>query len=767
VGSASLDAAATSTSLFAIDNDFTLTDSTSGTFLGNVVGSPVQGGKAHLDVAGKLNFLVADRTVDPVWFEAGTPILSAPIGSDSNGAGAGTIATPYDIAVDPYDDSFFVSSYSVVNLSGFVSVDKYLIVKYDAAGNYVTQFGGTAGASGSANGFFGGITTVAVSSVDGSVAVGDGVNSRIQIFTPNVARTTYTYSTKVGTVGTGNGQFGSTTAISVAYDSVGALYGADSANARIQKFTVSGTTVTYVSQVAVSGFNSVNPIRKLTMSSTDVLYASLLTATTAGAVGTIRSFNTSLVAQNTWTFSAPAGTDSGIKGIGADATGLWASWGQGNFLVHYAVSGSSLTEDNRWYSGFTIAPLVFSSYTPAVKSTGEVVVLFPDPATATVDTFGLYRVTSFDWTPVPLSDAIEGYMLDCDETLGGMTYSYDAAVDPDVIFPAWSGDVWSHLKEICTAFQLEIYPDGNVIRVTDIGSRTVTINNHSPLKIEPTNLFGGQQIVVYAQNPRAGGGIVFDASTQNTRFQIDVGQSREVVVNTLNYPVSVDALVPTSTLPVLPGQYYVLDSLGVNVPAATWTSAGASVTPALGDSPGQVKFTLTGPGAAISGYTGPFTFADSLTSTGEAALTLTGTGTFTTPVPYTFGTGADPTKTTTLFAPTIRNFAIADITQVAKVTPAAIEDVSGVAVTVSFSMPTADLNGFGLSAGSLFYAEDSRYRIKSVRFGVLKADVTAVRHVTLDDIDDALTGLTYDQQDAIWAGYSYNDRTIKPLALTV
>lgn len=768
VGSASVDAAATSTSVFAIDNDFTLTDSTSGSFKGNVVGSPVQGGKVHLDVAGKLNFLVADRTAGPVWFDAGTPKAFAPIGTAANGAPAGTVATPGDIAIDPYDNSIFVSSTGYIEFPGFVFVAKYIVIKYDSNGNYVTHFGGPSGDPGSADGQFGGATSIAVSPVDGSVAVGDAVNSRFQIFTPNALRTTYTYSTKSGTAGSGNGQFLGSAPMAVAYDSFGALYASDSGNARIQKFTILGATVTYVSQVATPGFGTIRPIFRLYFNSADVLYAALAgTAALPGASGTIRSYNTSLVEQNTWVIPAPPGTESGIRSIAADSDGLWISWGNGNFLSHYVFSNLSVIQDKVWYSGFGFTALLPSYYRVAVMTTGEVAVLFGDPAGATVDTYGAYRGVTFNWQPVPLSDAIENYMRSCDDTLGGMSYSYDADDDPDVVFPVWSGDVWSHLKEICAAFQVEIYPDGNTIRVADIGSRTVEITNHSPLQVTPTNIFGGQQIVVVAQNPRAGGGIVFDASTQNTRFQINVGQSSTVVVNTLNYPVSVDPLVPTSTLPVLPGQYYVLDSTGLNVPADTWTGAGGSVVPALGDNPGQVRFTLQGPASAISGYTGPFTFADSLASTGRAALTLTGAGTFTNPQPYTFDTGANPTKTTTLIARTIDSFAIADITQVAMVTPAAIEDVSGVTVTVTFQMPAADLNGFGLTPGSLFYAEDSRYRIRSVSFGGLVAEITAVRHVTINDIDTAMTGLTFDQQDAIWVGYSNDDRTIRPLALTI
>lgn len=756
VGSASMDAFARSTSVFAIDNDLILTDPTAGEFRGNVVASPVVGRKVHLDVAGKLNFLVADRTVDPVWFDAGTPLLFGTMGT-----GTGQFTQPYSVAVDPFDDSIFVMS------SGTGGVGRYVVVKFSSTGTYITEFG----SFGSGNGQFGGFAFLAVSPTDGTVAVGDGANSRVQFFTPNGPRTTYTYSTKVGTLGAGTSQFGSTQPIPVAYDSTGALHTADRGNGRLQKFTISGATVTYVTQVAITGFYATVPIYGLSVSPTDVVWVSLVTSLDAGAVGTFRRYNTTYTASSgDIQVTAPPGTTGGIFNIAADSTGIWANWGFGNYLAHYtvAISPAVATEDARWYSGYPAASDLNTNYAMAVKTTGEIVVLFKSTTFQTQPgLYGDYRVTSFDWTPVPLSDAIEGYMRECDSTLGGFTYSYDASSDPDVVFPAWSGDVWSRLKEICTAYQLEIYLDGTVIHVDDIGSRTITLANHSPLKVTPTNLFGGQQIVIVAQNPTAGAGVVFDASTQNQRFQIDVGQTQTVSVTTLHSPVSVDALVPADTLPVLPGQYYVLDSTGTHVPAASWSGAGAAVTPALGDSTGQVRFTLQGPLAAISGYTGPFTFADSISSTGRAALTLTGTGTFTAPKAYTFATGANPTKTTQLVARTISSFAIATIEQIARIAPAAIDDVSGYAVEVSFDIFTSDLLGFGLTQGSTFTAQDSRYRVKDIQWGALKSQITGTRHVTLDELDTITAGLTVDQRDAIWSGYSIDDRGIKPYALAL
>jgi hypothetical protein len=657
-----------------------------------------------------------------------------------------------------------VTSYGTLDF-GYPSVgyDRYDVLKFSSTGQFITSLSTAPLSFVVQDGSFTYATSVAVSPVDGSVAVsGPGI---IQIFTPNVGRTVYTYSAKVAAAGSGNGQFGATSVPNpIAYDSAGKIYVADNGNSRIQTFTVSGATITYSAQVAIAGFLAGAPIADLAMSPSNVLHVALTTAVTSASAGTIRTYNTSLAVQNTATITAPAGTASGILTLSVDATGVWANWGLSDYLQRYTLSGSTATESIRWYSGFPAGTALTSNIASAADSNGRVIVLFKVNSTST---YVPKKVTSFNWVVYDLSTAIYNYLLECDSALGGMSYSYGASSNPLVILPAWSGDVWSHLKEVCAAYAIEIYPDGTTIRVADIGARTITLDNTTPLRVIPTNIFGGQQLVIVAQNPKAGAGVVFDANAQNTRFQIDVGQTNTVVVNTLNYPVTVDTLAPTDVLPVLPGQYYVLDSLGVHVPAETWNNAGASVVPILGDSPGQVKLIFEGPGAAMSGYTGPFTFADAITAAGRAALTLTGTGVFTEPKSYTFETGANPTKTTQLVAKTIDSFAINDMAHVARVAPGAIDEVAGYAVTVTFQIKASALLGFGLTTGSLFYAEDSRWRIVDVKFGRGKADVTAVRHVTLNDVDTALTGLTYDQQDAIWAGYSFHDRSIKPLALSV
>lgn len=766
VGAASVDAERTATSVFATDNDAVLNDTTAGTWRGNVVASPVAGENAHLDVLGKLNFLVADRTVDP-----GNPFYGEALRFGNVGSALSQFANVYDIAIDPYDNGIFVSSFGTLAYSfPSVGLDRYDVIKYDSTGKFVWSFQ-TNSSFVSDNGNFGGRPTIAVNPVNGQVAIGDNGFTRIQVFTPNGDHTRYTFAASTaatdspGTPGTGNGQFASSSQpIVVAYDSTGALYASDAGNDRIQKFTISGATFTYVTKVAVSGFVAGAGIADMVMSPNDILHVSLTTSTARGAVGTIRTYNTSLVAQNTATITAPAGSGSGILTLSVDATGVWAYWGYTAYLQRYTLSGATATEGIRWSSGFPIGTTLASAVASATDTSGRVDVLFRLTFT---DTFVPNKVTSFRWIDYRLSDAIYNYMLSCDSTLGGLSYSFDATSNPYVVLPAWSGDVWAHIKEILTAHNLDLYLDDSTIRVADAGVRTIELTNTSPVRTEPVNRFGGQELIMYATNATAGGGTVWSAAESNTRYQIDVGQRRTVSVSTNNYPVTVDDVIPADALPILPGQYYVIDSTGIHVPSPVWVAAGASVLTEVGDQVGQVKFILQGPNSAISGYTGPFTFADGNGTTAMGALTVTGTGVFTSPQSVTFQTGANPTKTTQQVARTIRNFAIDTLDRLYQRAPMAIDEVSGVAMSVSFTVPTADLLGFGSTMGATFMYNDSRYRITNATFGALTTQITATRYVSIDMIDTATAGLTIDQRDAIWTGYSIDDRTIKPLALTV
>ena len=169
LGGASFRAYAKSDSRFVQDNTVEL-ETSNGSMLGRI--NEVQvGARADVSAVGALQFLHVDKTMPPVWLGDGTPDVPSVL----YGSGTGQVGTVYAVTYDPIDGGVWVTSFGTVD-----GVDRFKVIKWDADGAYVTEIG----ASGTGNGQFGSAgLTVAVSPIDQSVAVGDGANSRVQLFT--------------------------------------------------------------------------------------------------------------------------------------------------------------------------------------------------------------------------------------------------------------------------------------------------------------------------------------------------------------------------------------------------------------------------------------------------------------------------------------------------------------------------------------------------------------------------------------------------------
>lgn len=751
VGSSSLAAGSTSTSRYVTDNEFALTNDESGTWRGRVTAVTEEGLDARVGAIGGLGFLVANRTMPPVWAQDTNTVKFLTYGS-----GTGQTATPNDIAVDPVDGTIFVASYGTVD-----GVDRYRIIKFDTAGEYVTEFG----SFGTGNGQFGGPISVAVSPVDQAVWVGDHSNSRIQKFTRTNA-TTYTYSTKVGSSGSGNGQFGTggSPGIPVAVDSSGNVYAGDRGNSRIQKFNSSATYVTQSDPLP----GDVSPY--------DVKVDGALVYASIGLViggqetpGRINQFTTNLVPfisadldLSALIFPAPAGTTTGIGYFDVRNGAIWPVWFGATYIPKYY----NHTETSRWQSLFP-APVDLNS-TMAIALSGDDMgyVLFRytgDRPGVDAGPYGDMFVTGFDLRPVPLSDAIETYMRACDPTLNGYTYDYQAATDPDVVFPGWSGDVWARLKELCTAYNIELALVDDVIVVRDVGAVSLPIESHTPVRLQPTSSPSGRHVQIVAQQPSAGGGLMWDAATEAQTFSIDAGKRVTVTLATDNHPVRLGVPTPTDTLPIHPGQYYVVDSTGTHVPVEMWTSEGGEIRAAVGDSPGTIEVEFIGPTSTITGFTGPFSFATGKGPTATGAFSIVGNGVVTDRTIVKIPTGANPAATTTEVAATIDSPFIDTKTRAYDRGAWTAAEAAGPNVEISFAVPISDLPGYGLTAGAVVTHEGSMYRVREVSWGNLVAAIVASRRVTAGDVVTAWAGQTAGDYDTFWDGYTAGDQRIQPI----
>lgn len=778
-GSVGVTAQQAADSEFVVNNLSVFTHDRLGTISGKVVSVTSNGATEDTDtvvpmtLTTPLTKLAAERTAPPVWYE---DLRTGSFAYGTSAAGQyGVVNYTYSIAVDPSDDSIFVASYGVTPASvggGAVSADKYLVVKYSSTGTYITQFGGTPDAFGVGTGdflvgpgSFVGPMGVSVSPTTGVVAVSDGLQRTISLFTPNVGRTLYTYTSQFGAAGSGNGQFGNTLPIPVAHDAAGNIYAGDKGNSRIQKFTSTGT---YSAQVSVAGFSTSAPYDITFSSSTGLLYATLpVLYSSGGTLPIIRSFSTSLVAQADIPFSYPdqlvVGQVCGFLYLDARADGtIWASSAMQNFAVRINTSG---VEQERAYSNNAPSTNVNDTYAITVGQTNNSLYMMDRyidiGASTSVFTFSEPRVQVGAFAVIQLSEAIQSYIDLIDPSL---IINYTAASNPDVFFPGWTGNVWEKLKELCAAYALQIDSVSGVITISDIGTRTVSLDNiqGGSAQLSLDTRATGKSINITYQNASGGQGIMYDAADYDKVFSVGVGETVTESVQTGNYPIELNPISQTSLIEPLPGQYYVIAADNLPVTPEQWVAYGGSVSVAVGAIPGTIDVTLVGPRSVIPGVTAPFSLAVSDGSTSYPAFSVTGAGVFTEPVILNLLTGADPDKTSVEVAADINNFAINTLTQAYDRGIWASVIATGPLLTLNFTVPSTAVSGFGLCQGSLVSFKESTYRITSATVGNVWTTGTATRHVTVGARDAFASGRTVGQHDTLWSGYEVGDEFVKP-----
>lgn len=230
------------------------------------------------------------------------------------------------------------------------------------------------------------------------------------------------------------------------------------------------------------------------------------------------------------------------------------------------------------------------------------------------------------------------------------------------------------------------------------------------------------------------------------------------------------------------GQVY---SASNNATPAIWvdvqgTGTGEKFT--LANSVMVEQLSLTSPsqaapffdGAAPAGTGGPYTYAWKGTPYASASTKtlveqpisrffIKGNGLFTAPATINLLTGADPEKTSNERASDISNPFVQTATQAYSRGVWRSEQLSGPQVQLSATVPTSELEGFGLTAGSRVSFKDSKYRITSVNIGAAVSSITAVRHVTQADVQDVNGGRTAGQLATFWRATKQKDQIMKPL----
>lgn len=369
--------------------------------------------------------------------------------------------------------------------------------------------------------------------------------------------------------------------------------------------------------------------------------------------------------------------------------------------------------------------------------------------------------------PVPystLESAIREYVSLIGEDI---PVAYSASENPEVSIPAWRGDVWAMLNQLCASHSVELAIDNDTIVVRDCAIRELAVDDKINTSHGVSLQSASRYITVAWTNAESGSGVLFDAADSGRVYSVNAGESISDTLSTDNSPAYIPPLVRTAVIPIGPNSYMVTDSNGVVVPLRLFEEAGGDVS-AVADPeiPGAIDFTVTGPTFDIPEYPGPYRLAYPTTdgSAGDSpALIISGSGVFTSPGEEPIYTGASPDSTKREEGVRVDHPFLQNRDHAYKRGVWAAAKASGSWPTLSFSLSAKDCEGFGLTSGSLFRYKDCIYRVTDSTITRSGVSLSAEFHTTAQDFEDRWEGQTAQDVADHWVEYTAKDIPLKPL----
>lgn len=436
----------------------------------------------------------------------------------------------------------------------------------------------------------------------------------------------------------------------------------------------------------------------------------------------------------------------------------------GNYVVN--VAGRLLYIAPRYGVLYRSAPLT-ANVSPssgrglAINADGNYIVIFDDYQAPNVITgYKLYA-----GSPV----TTRGYFFSVLATILGdlskVTYSGTSA---SAVYPGWNDSAWGKLNELCAATGKEIVLQNDGILVRDVLSSDIGLSNFVGSPQVSGERGEGRYIEVVSQNTSVvSAAPVFDYKTDRSKtISADINEYNVTTFQTNVWLTSVQ--IPTAAdgvIGIFPsaGTYTIVSSDNQPVPAALWRAGGGALSVSIGDDGTSVDVTINGPSAEILGYPAPYAVASLVGDGKSTGISVIGGGVAFSPTTQSIATGADWSIVTENIAQTISQPFITSIGQSYDRGQFAAAAANGGGQTLSLTIPTSDIGGLGLTAGSTFIYNKARWRIRSSKIGNASIGITANLLTTIGEHDARVSGETIGAHDTRLNALTLGDSAIKPL----
>lgn len=369
----------------------------------------------------------------------------------------------------------------------------------------------------------------------------------------------------------------------------------------------------------------------------------------------------------------------------------------------------------------------------------------------------------------PFSGPLSGYVQYLMDLAGIYTPLEFEAPDLTIHVPGFVDNVWDRVKQLMSAYQLELVLTADLIVVRPLHHSVISLENSTGISVTVNRQVTSLAIDVLHHNYRPiEQGEVFPVKGEEPPIHtVGAGETVEFDIPINASLTNVYQPVPSTN--VGPGDrsgttgvYTIVGQDNLPIMPAQWLSAGGRLDVYLAREPGVLHCVLTG---AHIEHLAPFRIAESAGGEDYNSLHITGDGVAWETSSVRLYTGADPQDAGEEIGATVDNPYISLPSQAMVAGSHTAAAQSGALITIDGSLSHVEEHdqAYGNLVGSRVLYNDAYYRVGTTNYGPGSVSFTGSSATTIADFNEVWAGKTQDEFNAVWDEYDLGQFSLMPL----